>query len=372
MKIAIISPDYPYNQSNNYVFVKQLVEEWKKSGHEIFVFAPQSITKVFLKRNVRRPRLIEIDSGYHICSPWYISFSNIPMLSAIAQLLVKITLNRAFYKHCRNCELIYAHFLSSGKIAYYLGMRYKIPYFIASGESSFNHYKNIKLFQSIINHANGIIAVSSEINDRIVGKFSVSISDKILIAPNGFNKEKFYHTGKEIRQVLGYSDKDFIISFVGSFIERKGILILDRALTEINNKNIKVIFIGNGNLIPTYNNILHVGPVKHNEIVKYLNSSDIFVLPTLNEGSCNAIIEAIACGLPIVSSKNPFNDDILSDNYSIRVDPQNVDEVKMAILKLFNDPQLRNLMSHEALKAAENFPLSIRAEKILSFMLMKI
>lgn len=109
------------------------------------------------------------------------------------------------------------------------------------------------------------------------------------------------------------------MAFVGHFNERKGSLRLSEALKEI--KDIKSIFIGRGPEVPDCPGILYCGSVKHNKVPEYLNASDVFVLPTLTEGCCNAIIEAMARGLPIVSSNLTCNDGILNESNSIRINP---------------------------------------------------
>lgn len=91
------------------------------------------------------------------------------------------------------------------------------------------------------------------------------------------------------------------------------------------------------------------------------------LLPTLNEGCSNAIVEAMACGLPIISSNRAFNDDILDAECSIRVNPVDVDEIHEAIQKLVSDPISREKMSEAAIKKAENLTLSVRAQNILAY-----
>ena len=96
--------------------------------------------------------------------------------------------------------------------------------------------------------------------------------------------------------------------------------------------------------------------------------ADIFVLPTLNEGCCNAVVEALACGLPVVSSDRPFNYDVLNESNSIMVDPMNVDEIADAIRKLKEDKELRHRLAEGALKMAEELTIDRRAQRILEFM----
>lgn len=96
--------------------------------------------------------------------------------------------------------------------------------------------------------------------------------------------------------------------------------------------------------------------------------ADVFVLPTLAEGCCNAIIEAMACGLPIISSDLPFNDDILDDACSIRINPKSVNEIANAIQLLCGNPNLQNQMSKASLDKAASLTIENRAKKIVDFM----
>ena len=168
-----------------------------------------------------------------------------------------------------------------------------------------------------------------------------------------------------MRKKMNISTKDFILIFVGRFVESKGIKRLCDALKIINNNNIKAIFIGDGPLKPDYENIIFEGKLEHNRIVDYLSVSDIFVLPTCAEGCCNAIIEALACGLPVISSNKSFNDEILNDNCSIRINEMDVNEIKNAIEELYNDNIRRDKYSVSALKKAKELNINDRAKKIL-------
>ena len=75
----------------------------------------------------------------------------------------------------------------------------------------------------------------------------------------------------------------------------------------------------------------------------------------------------MACGLPVISSDRDFNDDILLPEYSIRTDPESIEDIASAISFLYNHPAERREMADKALKAAKNFGIGERAGKIISF-----
>ena len=95
-------------------------------------------------------------------------------------------------------------------------------------------------------------------------------------------------------------------------------------------------------------------------------------MPTLNEGCSNAIVEALACGLPVVSSNLPFNEDILDETNSILVNPMNVEEIASALLKIKESKAFRDKLAEGALLKASELRIDIRAEKIVDFITKKI
>ena len=171
---------------------------------------------------------------------------------------------------------------------------------------------------------------------------------------------------------MGLKNDDFVVAFCGRFNERKGVFRLDAALKQLNNPQIKAIYIGspmdNNTVVPDYTGIAFMGPLPHNEIVHYLNAADVFVLPSIAEGCPNSVIEAMACGLPVISSDLPFNEDILNSNSSILIEPKNIDAIADAIQLLFLDTTMRQQLAKESLSKAESLRIENRTKKILSIM----
>ena len=187
----------------------------------------------------------------------------------------------------------------------------------------------------------------------------------IITAPNSTDLSLFYKMDKlACRKQLGIPENKFVVGFVGGFIERKG----DKRLLEAVNQldDVYVAFAGRGDDKPSGDRVVFCKAMDHEQVPVLLNAVDVFVLPTLAEGSCNAIVEAMACGLPIISSNLPFNDDVLTNKNSIRINPMSVDEIANAIVRL-KDENIRVKMGENALCTAQNLSIEKRAERILNF-----
>jgi glycosyltransferase involved in cell wall biosynthesis len=171
---------------------------------------------------------------------------------------------------------------------------------------------------------------------------------------------------KKAREKLQIPIDDFIVLFVGSFIETKGPLRVEKATQGI--EGVKCIYLGEGPQRPSSDNIFFIGSVPHDKIPIYMQAADIFVLPTTREGCCNAIIEATCCGLPIISSNQAFNDAIIFNDNSIRINPLDVSEIREAILFFKNDKS--RLVTYSAASASHRnqFEIEERINKILSLL----
>ena len=376
--ICIITYGYPSEKRMINTFVEELVNKFCDKGINCYVISPQSITKSLIRKVKINSKFYyrKSDNGIKIpvYSPIFLTFSNkLKLFNKINLFNFNFVVNRIFKKIKKEVkfDVIYSHFIfPSGIVANKLGKRYNIPVFVAYGESS-NYsidYLGKEETKKLLDCIKGVISVSTENKNRLI-KTNVVSNDIINVFPNAINKNNFYKKDKcECRKKLGFNKDDFIVIFVGRYVSIKGIDRLCSALNNINNDNIKGVFIGEGTLKPNYKNTIFEGMIDHNKLIDYLCASDIFVLPTTEEGCCNSIIEALACGLPVISSNESFNDDILDDNSSIRIDTKNIKEIENAIIKLYNDKNLRDKLSDNALKKSKNFDIDERAKNIIEFM----
>ena len=187
------------------------------------------------------------------------------------------------------------------------------------------------------------------------------------VFPNGVDKNRFYPMDKEAcRKELGFPEEAFIVAYTGAFTENKGANRLNEALKAC--KDVYAVFMGQGPINPDSENILWKGRVSNSEVVKYLSVADVFVLPTKGEGCSNAIVEALACGIPVISSDLSFNDDILNEDNSLRINVESVEQIRNAIETLKEKEDLRLKLSEGALKTAANLDVEVRARRIIEFM----
>ena len=364
MNILIITPDYPDRYKVHYPFVKQLVDEFARKGHQCFVNVPYSITK-----NRRFYPAKENDGAVMVYRPNYLSFSNLKIGKfSPSDYFRRKAIMRANKWLPVKPDIVYCHFWECGIEAYPYTKANNIPLFVATGESSISNIT--KLYQvpsGLKDFIKGVICVSSKNKEESIS-LGLTTEDKCLVKPNAVNSELFRKLDKrECRQKLGLPQEAFIISFVGAFIERKGVLRVADAIKQIKGEPVYSCFIGIGSQNPDCENILHKGGLRHEEIPTYLNATDVFVLPTLAEGCCNAIVEAMSCGLPIISSNLPFNWDVLDVSNSIMIDPKDVDAITDAIVKLRDDKNLRDMMAASSLKKAALLTINQRANNILEF-----
>ncbi len=382
--IVILAEDYPSKGRPVFVFVQQLVEELVDQGLKISVIAPQSLTRSLVRRIPLMPKCTEYRTKnnipYNVYRPYSVSFGNgHKILYNLANGFNQHAINKVL-KEIKP-EVLYGHFWHTAKKLKDYAIANHKPLFVACGEGDNALEKLVASLSSrekddFTNAVSGVISVSSE-NKRKCITYELASEHNIVVLPNSVDTGIFVKDkNRDIRKELGVSSDDFLVAFTGAFIHRKGSARLSAAIDMINDPHIKAVFIGapleGDDATPTCKGIVHKGRLEHSDIPQYLYASDCFCLPTLNEGCSNAIVEAVAAGLPIISSDMPFNEDILDENNSILVNPMSVDEIADAIKKLKDNKDLCRRLAEGSLKKATTLRIDKRAEAIIKFIESKI
>ncbi|MBM4401628.1 MAG: glycosyltransferase family 4 protein [Candidatus Cloacimonetes bacterium] len=158
------------------------------------------------------------------------------------------------------------------------------------------------------------------------------------------------------------------VLFVGQISLRKGIPYLLQAWQELKLKNAELILVGN-----VTNEIQKIFRLSDSQALRitgfqdpvfYYQSADIFVFPSIEEGSALVIYEALAAGLPVITTFNSGS--VVRDNIEGFIVPiRDKEALKEEILKLYGDEKLRAKMSAAARKRAEEFGWEKHGERLV-------
>lgn len=376
MHILVCSPSFPTSKTIDFVFVEQLCRAFADLGHQVSVIAPQSLTKCLMRHIPVVPRhsyyYTSNGGKIELYRPYFITLGNKGQ-KLIGNAFQKAVL-RAFNGLKSKPDVCYGHFWQS-IFALYPGAKKKgIPLFGASGEEFVPKYVNqpASFIKTISNYISGIVSVSTK-NQTECLEMGLVDKSKSIVIPNAIDQMLFHQLDKkDCRKELGIEHNVFVVAFVGQFVPRKGTMRLNAALEKIGDPEIKAVFIGTGSDDPDYEGIIHKGRLAHDEIPKWLNAADVFVLPTENEGCCNAIIEAMACGLPVISTDAPFNYDILNEENSIMVDCHDIDRIADSIVMLKENIEKHDRLSKGALATVAGLSIEKRAERIVNYMVKQV
>lgn len=380
LHICVISPGFPYKNETEYIFVAQLVEAMADGGVCCSVIAPQSLSRQLIRKREKKPIRYQYNTKngneIKVYRPYTVSFSNLRIgRVSISDWLFSRAVCHVLRKMIKRPNVCYGHFWSSGYAIYPEAKRLELPLFVATGESIISMHKSKKDSQlrAFSKYVSGVICVSTKNKNESIDA-RLTAEPKCRVIPNAIDASKFYQANKaECRRKLGFPKDAFIVAFTGWFSERKGSRRVSDAITALDDPSVQSVFIGKiqagaENCTPNCKGVLFCGEVPHDQMVSYLSCADVFVLPTLHEGCCNAIVEAMACGLPIVSSDRSFNDDILNEENSIRIDPNDVNSIANAIRVLKDDPEKCLKLGEKSLEIVQSFQIGRRAQEIISFL----
>lgn len=248
--------------------------------------------------------------------------------------------------------------------------------------TTYNHkkYWPARLFEKNTKYfVNNYLANSESVKNFYIKNIGVK-KEKIAVIPNGIDVDFFdkVERNENLRESFGIKKEETVIICVANLHINKGHKYLLEAFEKIyeNNQKIKLLLIGEGdekegllNQIKNYKskkNILFLG--KRKDVPYLLKISDIFVLPTLFEGMSNAIMEAMACGLPIIATDIQENRELIKDNESGKLIPaKNSIALAKNINQFINEADLNNIHTNAKDEISKNFNINIIVKKWTTF-----
>ena len=257
---------------------------------------------------------------------------------------------------CRNYrpDVILAFFgTPSGVVALWFHMLFKIPYVVSlrGGDVpgfrpyDFARYHRMiaPLLRIVWQRASAIVANSAGLR-----KLALAFDDDsdISIVPNGVDISRFAPTKRAWEPAH--------LLFVGRLVHQKGLDLLLNALHDLRELKWELTIVGDGVLrddlhasVDQFNiteRVHFVGWQRDDDLVRHYRRANLFVLPSRHEGMPNVILEAMACGLPVIASNIPGNEElVLYETTGLLVPSEDIASLRSALRVLIQDPEQRKL-----------------------------
>jgi len=331
-----------YNQLSG-IFFKEQAEALAKNDIMTGVLSVQSISIKDIWKNKR------IDFGFYKeninkVATYQVQYPSPPRLKKIAASLSFILGKRLFKKYLKNNglpDIIHLHSYTQGKLCMWISKKYDIPYIVTEHSSVF--------ITNSINASDMLYAAKvfkcSSYNMAVSYMFCGELENKYNLQfgymPNVVNT-KYFKPGKKADGVYTFLNVAFLeknknqTMLIGAFIQAFK-----------NNKDVRLVIAGDG---PCYNNlqkmiyehqmekqIILFGQASRTQVLELMQSSNSFVLSSKKETFGVVIIEAMSCGLPVVSTRCGGPENIITDKSYGLLCEQNKDSLSLSMIEVRNN-----------------------------------
>lgn len=324
MKALVYTCLFPNHlQPNKAVFIKHRMQHFAKlDGCDIKVVnpVPFSPSWSFIERRypysrVRRKEMLEGIEVYH---PRYALIPKVSMpLHGVFMYLSSLKLIKEI-ERTFPFDLIDGHYIyPDGFAAVLLGRALGKPVVLSARGTDINQFTDFRVIKPMIRYALDrachVISVCQALKDRMV-EIGAN-SEKITIIPNGIDLNHFYPEDRtDARRCLGLTEDAKIVLSVGALIPLKGYDVLLGAVGELAKKmkDLRLYVVGEGSQrgilesrareMNLASNVSFVGQRPNSELRNWYNAANVFCLPSSREGWANVLVEALACGTPVVAT----------------------------------------------------------------------
>lgn len=249
-----------------------------------------------------------------------------------------------------------------GAAAAYLAQEMGVPVVILVFGSDLNDLaKRPKLREEArwaLQHASRLIAVSAALRDRTI---ELGIDpEKVVVQRNGVDGARFRLQDRQaVRARLGLPADRRLICCVGNLVPVKGQDVLIEAMGLLRGNAdpcVDLALIGGGERLESLQarardlglseRVRFLGRRPHNEIADWISACDVYCLPSRNEGCPNVVLEALACGRPVVATDVGGVPELIHADNGILVPSENpsalADGLRQALHRSWDPEALRN------------------------------
>jgi len=338
------------------IFQRDQARALKKAGLKVGILAPtpRSLRWLMVRsRGWARGFEIKVDDGISVyCyQSWRWIPGRVPYLSIIQPIIIGKRLFIRYISDHGMPDLIHAHnSLYAGLIAVQLNKKYGIPFVLTEHSSAYLsnriHKWQRSFIKTVIKNAAARIAVSRHLGKTLENIFpDVAASWEHIpnILDNLFEKHNYFKNGRS-------SDfNSFRFLTVGALTPIKGHMILLQAFAKAfkGNLAIQLYIVGDGPLhddlvnlskrLGIQRQVKFLGYLTREQVLREMQECDAFILPSLHETFGVVIIEALACGKPVIATSCGGPEEIINNKNGILVPPGDVISLGDAMLNMIQE-----------------------------------
>jgi glycosyltransferase involved in cell wall biosynthesis len=350
MKIAVVTRYFPSS-----------AEPWQgRSAYQTLrVLARKADVRVFYPNahypSLLKPRSRSYDQLDASFSPPDVmaSYYNFPALPVLSRPLNGWLATRVLLPHVRAFapDLIFSCFLyPDGYAALKIARALSVPVVVQSIGSDINRIGDpisALLTRKVLREADSIVTVSSHLCAQAIEMGAAPQTTRAVV--NGCDLSVFHPMNRsEARRKLGLSQEAEIVVYIGRMDVMKGLreLVEAASLLRSSRPNLQVYMVGAGpdrSLIESAiqaqsaADCIHVLPAcAFDDVAVWMAASDLVTLPSYMEGCPNVVLEALACGRPVVATRVGGIPEILSAAYGELVPPQDSGALAQALASVLD------------------------------------
>jgi len=349
MKIAMVG-QFPPHVGGVGVHIHTLSKKLVEEGHEVYVIT-------YPHKDIK-----DID-GIHVIGTKGIN------LPGIRGLMFKNNAKKALENllEKEDIDIIHGHYLfPAGAAAVEVGKKHGIKtYVTAHGSDMFEVYKKQPLLRfllkKVLRDADGVFVVSNALKHEVIATGVAGIANKTKISWNSVDIDKFSPKENDSFKKENKLDDKPIVLFVGNLIKRKNAESLLEA-KKVSESDYYLVIVGDGPLFKRLNkkvqeenipDVIFTG--SRDDIENIIPSCDVLILPSFSESFGLVLIEALACGKPVIGSDVGGISEIINDDVGLLVNPNKISSIAKAIDTIIDDDELRLALSLNARNRAIDF-----------------
>lgn len=363
IRILTLTTSFPaYQGDPNGVFIARLINALQKLGYGIKVVCPSD--GVFHGRKEvmgvetfrfayfipkRLEKLTRTGGGI----PENINNSFLARLQVFPMMCV--FLFRALWES-RGYDILYANWLGAGIVGAIINLLTSKPLVVSFRGDDGYLARDRRLWRTLTLWVCSRASIAAPVSDEIVNILKgLGVDENKLVLPCFGVDTEFFHPSENKPD---NSDLTKII-FVGSLIPRKGLHDLIQALCDERLKNVKLMVVGEGadqgrlrrqaDDLGISNNIQWMGMRKPEEVAELMRMSDVLCLPAYMEGRPNVVNEAMASGIPVITTRIGGIPDMVEEgDAALLFEPGNVGQLREHLITLVHEPERRRMMGMRA------------------------